>query len=359
MVFHRFAFALICAILCSLSMSPTFAQESAFQAVSVGEGPVLYFDRPEDSQGNPESDNGEKRINASYVLDPLLHKTPQRLWAGTGRLPDPIAFVSPGVLVVTQDDRSFLLSMKDAKTTDLLATKHSTEVVSVEDGKVFFKEHLPSPYFPCSTLVVGPDNIARSKSCPGPRDRLYVLDYANSQPAKRLADVEIDSILHEDETSFWVITAGKDLKGRKLCRISKAGGIEEIIPFDDQWVTSLTEFEIAPKKKYFALAYAHERHDFWKERGVVVVNIDTKKIIFSQEKATASTLPFSGSPYLGIGWLDEKVLNFGVVEVVDVVSGKRSNLFDTMVKDLLLEPVPDGQDEAPVAKPPLEEPPEL
>ena len=254
----------------------------------------------------------------------------RRSGCGRGRPPPrgprPIALAGPGVVVMEHRGRNFLLTLRDGRTSPLLATRRPTEVVAVSSGKVYFREHLAGRWSHYRTttrpfdVTTGVKGATFAKGLPA-RDRLYVLDASKPQAARRLTDVPIDVILSEDDGHFWVIPAGK---GRQLCRISKAGGLEEIVPLDDRWVAALTQCTFSPDRQHLCLTFAHEQHDFHRERGLVVVDLEKKAIVLARRRVT-DLFPTWGNPaFLAVRWLNDDLLEFGFsnTEVVDVTSGE-------------------------------------
>src|SRR4029077_7268478 len=91
-----------------------------------------------------------------------------------------------------------------------------------------------------------------------PVDYIYSFNPSTKNPVL-LSDVPIERVLSVENDGMWVITAGT---GRKLCRISKTGNVDEVAAVDDHWVAPEIHYHVSPRRKYLALALLHDEHDF-------------------------------------------------------------------------------------------------
>lgn len=298
--------------------------DEEFNPVSVTDGALLFFFHPESAEGNPESGLND-RVDVLYVFDPGLHQKPCRIWQGTDPpFARPIALLDTGIVVFEQGDKSFLLDLKSGETTDLLPTKNQLEVISVEKGKVYFVDrqnrNAPFPYGGMK-LQTGKNDQTIVKEYFRPRDILYVLDRSKSDHAKKLVDLQVEAILFEDDKGFWVITSGVRGNDRKLCKISKTGDFEEVVPFPNEWMASLTRVKFSPNNKYLALSSAHEKHDFHNERELIVIDLEKKEVVYSKSKIQPNLPLFGGAPHILLAWSNDDLLYFGN-HALDIKTGK-------------------------------------
>src|SRR5213075_637557 len=98
----------------------------------------------------------------------------------------------------------------------------------------------------------------------------------------------IERVLGIEKDSFWVITAGAN---RKLCKISKTGRREEIVGMDEHWVAPEIHYSFSPGGKHLALSALHDQHDFHKERELVVIDLQRKRVVISKERIADSMFP--------------------------------------------------------------------
>ncbi len=315
-----FLFSIFCAILgCANNPSRI---DGVFNPVSVGKGPLLFFFVVESAEGKSSSDPNA-RVDVLYVFDPASSKEPQRIWQGAEPpLARPIARLCADFVVFEQGDTGFLLDMKSGGTTNLLATENAIEVVSVENGKVFFVEHQKKRQpLKGIKLETGKDDGMIVNEYVRPHNVLYVLDGSRSDRAEVLADVPVEEILFEDDLCFWVITTGTRGNDRKLCKIFKAGKVEEVVPFPNEWMASLTHVELSPNKRLLALGSADERNDYINEREMIVIDLEKKTIIFSKSKVIGLPAMFGGEPPFFLNWSDDDLLHYHVYSL-DIKTGQ-------------------------------------
>src|SRR5262249_103550 len=132
-------------------------------------------------------------------------------------------------------------------------------------------------------------------------DFLYLMTSSLKKPVQ-LVEVPVEKVLAVEKDATWVITAGLD---RKLFRISGAGGIDEIMKVDEQWVAALMRHRFSPARRYLALTFLHGEHDFHAERGLVVVDLRGKRIVHANKCIRFVDASDSAAPSLDIAWLDE------------------------------------------------------
>jgi hypothetical protein len=120
-----------------------------------------------------------------------------------------------------------------------------------------------------------------------PRDYLYSFE-PPAETRLLLSNVLIERVLGMEKDSIWVITAGAN---RKLCKISKTGTMEEIVGVDDHWVAPEIHYSFSRGGKYLALSALHDQHDFHKERELIVINLQSKRINPFKERVSGSMFP--------------------------------------------------------------------
>lgn len=293
----------------TFGVSNAMQTDDQFKPVSVGDGPLLFLYKVEDIKGKPGSDD-DLRVHQLCVLDPQIHRTPNLIWKSPNApLVRPVARLKDGAVVMSHGDRNFLLDVKTGTTSTLLASTPHTDVVAVNENQVYFVAHHDRKQLndssPDSKQTAPTDNGSKA---PRTRDILYVLDRSISDTAKRLSDVEIETILSEDVENFWIVTSPDSKGNRNVCKISKKGGTEQIVPFPTGWMASVALFHLSPNQSRFTLSSAHEDHDIHDEQQLIIVNIEERKIVYRKTGIKTSFPMFGGFPYIWAIWLDDNVV---------------------------------------------------
>ena len=270
-------------------------QELKIQPVSIDHGPLLFFVQYNTDQAS------------LYVADPTIEQQPQLLWRGGPPIPVPLNRLDPNNLLLDYQNRLFSVNLTQGKSEPVLSTNHQTELVTVENNKIYFLEKL-IPYTPRGyKLTTNNSNLTIVQSYYQPLDQLYILDRNKTKKPIRLTNLDIERILAVDDQYFWAVTAGEN---RTLCRIQRNGEIEEIIPFESHWISSDIDFKISPHMEYLALGLINNHHDFHDERDLIVIDLEQNIILSHEHIFVASFMVDGALARLHFDWLDENHLYY-------------------------------------------------
>ena len=125
---------------------------------------------------------------------------------------------------------------------------------------------------------------------------------------KLISPIAIEHLLKVTADGFFVITADKP---QKVARISPDGTLTEICPFDSRWVAEMTTHAFSPKGDDLALAILTAKQDFHEEHTLVVCDLKTNKVIFSDANVPLGPNMFSGrSNFLDLTWRTDEILQY-------------------------------------------------
>ena len=286
------------------------------------DGPLLFFVRPEDAEGRPYSIESS-RTEVLYVFSPANHDQPQPIWRGDVPVPELLARLNQRQVLLDYKQRLFVLHLDTGVVAPMLDGEDQTEIVEAKSGRVLFLHRsVPQTSFG-STLETNAGGATVIKEYYRPRDFIYAWDIATRSEPELLSESPIEKVLHVDEHSIWAITADDD---RKLCKIPKHGGGTDVVhSLDNHLVASETYCHFSPNQRYLALTYLNDQHDFHKERELIVIDLEAKRIVCSVEKVTPLFPTYALAPFLRVAWLDESRLSYGYDRpiVLDVSNGAR------------------------------------
>ncbi len=299
------------------------AVEEPYSPVEVSDHALLFFVRPESRAGNGHAQSGPGGIPVLYVFDPSSHVEPQEVWRGEHPWPRPITRLSRDVLVLEWVGKHLLLDMKRAKVRSLVGHGVGTEFIDLVGESVYFLNrtlHQDSSSLRLGKSTTGPEKTV-VKHYERPKDYLYQYEpnADGDARAELVADLAIEKLLHHDDECAVVVSAGDaERKGRKLCRITYAGEVEEIAAIDDHWVASWTNARLSPMGRFLAVTALHDEHDFHKERELVVVDLVENKVAYLEESIT-DLMPVPGiGASLFVHWHDESLLSYGFAGLIDL-----------------------------------------
>jgi len=217
--------------------------------------------------------------------------------------------LSESIIVFEEGGNGGLLDLSTGKETLLKNSSKEIEVISVEHGKVYFLEMQKPQGSSGYKLKKGDNDSTVIEDYFRPDNILRVLDPKNSPESAKLAELQIEQVLFEDDDRFIVVSAGQDGRNRNLCSVKKSGGAETICPFPDFWVASLTRIEFSPNRKRVAVTAAHEKNDFHESRELMVVDLHKKKVVSKASKLKPLPMIFcSVPPSLFLNWADNDLL---------------------------------------------------
>jgi hypothetical protein len=287
---------------------------------------------PENAQGESVRDSGPRK-EVLYVYDPTYHKGPQQLWLGDSSTPVPVARLKQNLIVMSYKDRNYLLQLDTGMVQPLLPTEDETIVIQAVEAKVLFLRRTVPRDRIGYRLKRGRGDAVVANEYGRAKDYFHLFVQSMNKPIQ-LAEAALEKVLDVERDALWAITANRN---RKLCKISTAGGIDEIMAVDDHWVVPLIRHRFSPGRKYLALTFLHDQCDFHNERGLVVVELESKRIAYVNKRISPiDPTDGGGAPSLDVGWLDETRLWYGFPDyvVVDAVGGKL--LEGTEAKKLVL-----------------------
>lgn len=329
------------AVLLAAAM-PSRGDDPKFNKIDLSDGPVLYF-------VHPEANKDDDREEVVYLFDPAKHESPRELWRGPNPPPRPIMLSydqpsagrpAPHLMILERRSRGMIVDLRRGAA-EALDEKHPTKVLSVEEKQVFFLQQSAPQGLMGYKLARDENGVIITESYARQRDYLC-MHVIGEGASKRLCDTVIERVLFTDTDGFWVITAGKD---RKIARISRKGELVELAAFDDHWVAPMTRYALSPKWKFLALSTLHDRHDFHKQRELMVVDVEQKKTILTLEKVKVYQHPFSStSASLWVDWLGDSRLSIGSdpQRVIDLPDGAE---LDRKALDRLLDEFEDQPEE--------------
>jgi len=295
---HNLLFLLVIILTCQGGI---LAEQLKIQPVSIGQGSLLFCVQYDRSM----LPNDHIML---YVADPTVDQPLQLLWRGGRPPPAPLKRLDLNNLLFDHQNRLFSVNLTQGKSEPVLATEHQTELITVEDNKIYFLETMKPSTHSEYKLTTNKNGLTVVKSYYQPRDHLYILDRNKTNKPIRLTNLDIERILAVDDQYIWAVTAGEN---RTLCRIQRNGEVEEIIPFESHWITSDIYFKISPHKEYLALSLINNHYDFHDERDLIVIDLE-QNIIKSHKQHIIVGSFFVGSTLarLHFDWIDENHLYY-------------------------------------------------
>lgn len=272
-----------------------------FNPTPVSNGPVLVFMQP-------KRNSNELAI---YLFDPATHKEPQVIWQDHYHPnPRPLKRLSAREILIEFQDQLRLVDLPTGVVTPLLEGTAQNNLVATEGKTIyFFKRLLPKTRKDIGiSLTSGKDGKTVVKKYFQPRDVLFRYQVNPDGGASKVSPIAIEHLLEVTADGFFVITADKP---QKVARMGRDGTLTEICPYDSRWVAKMTTHAFSPKGDYLALAVLTLEQDFHEERTLIVCDLKTNKVIFSDSNVPLGPNMFSGrSNFLDLTWRTDEILQY-------------------------------------------------
>ncbi len=291
-------------------------------ACEPGEGPMLVFVRPENSDGRPLVGSRDDRSENVYVWSAGDPEPPHRVIHCNVPLPHFLHRLSRHEVLIRYDYRLQLLDLKAGKMTQLLKTKDQSDLVRADGNTLFLLQHTV-PQESYGYRLETRDGKTVLDGWHRPKDRLLAYFAGEVPKTVELAEPLIEAILHHDAAGFWVVTA--ETKPR-LLHLSPQGKITDELPWHADWAVCEAKFLMSPDARHIAFSILRTDQDFHSCRDLVVMSREKKTIIktVSDIDMRSSSLMFgSATQSLQLAWLDRSHLQFRLMlgfegEVLDV-----------------------------------------
>ncbi|WP_395753075.1 hypothetical protein [Prosthecobacter sp.] len=291
-------------------------------ACEPGEGPLLVFVRPENSDGRPLVGSRDDRSENVYLWSAGDSEPPKRVIHCNVPLPRFLHRISRHEVLIRYEDRLQLLDLKAGKMTPLLKTKDQSDLVRADGDTLYLLQHTV-PRESYGYRLETRDGKTVLDEWYRPKDRLFAYFAGEVPKTAELAEPLIEAILQQDAAGFWVVTA--ETKPR-LLHLSPQGKITEELPWQADWAVCEAKFLLSPDSRHIAFSILRTDQDFHSCRDLVVMSREKKTVIKTVsdiDLRSSSLMLGSATPSLQLAWLDRSHLQFQLMlgfqgEVLDV-----------------------------------------
>ncbi|MCX6852685.1 MAG: hypothetical protein NTY98_27665 [Verrucomicrobia bacterium] len=277
-------------------------------ASEAGEGPLLFFVRPENSHGKPLADDEGDRRESVYVWSAGDPGPPQRVMRCDVPLPNFLHRISQQGVLIRYHDRLQLLDLKAGKMERLLKTDDQSDLVRA-DGTTLYVLQQTVPRESSGYRLKTQDGKTVLDEWHRPKDRLCAYFAGDVPKTVELAEPLIEAVLQHDAEGFWVVTAETP---PRLLHVSTQGVITDALPWQADWAVCEAKFSLSPDARHMALSILRTDQDFHERRDLVVMSREKKAILQTVRDIDLRNSLLSGStPSLQLAWLDRSTLRFG------------------------------------------------
>ena len=274
-----------------------------------GNGPLLFFVRPENSNGKPSGGDQSERRESVYVWSASDPGPPQRVMRCNVPLPDFLHRISRQVVLIRYDYRLQLFDLKAGKMERLLKSEDQGDFVRADGNTVYVLQHtIPRESYGYRLKTM--DGKTVLDEWYRARDRLCAFTAGDVPKILELAGFLIEAILQHDAEGFWVVTAETQ---PRLLHLSPQGEITDALPWQADWVACEAKFSLSPDARHMALSILRTDQDFHRSRDLVVMSREKKAIIKTVRDINLTNSSFtlsSSTPSLQLAWLDHNTLRF-------------------------------------------------
>lgn len=274
-----------------------------------GNGPLLFFVRPESNDGKPSGGDSDERRESVYVWSAGDPGPPQRVMRCNVPQPDFLHRISRRVVLIRYDYKLQLFDLKAGKMERLLKSEDQGDFVRADGNTVYVLQHTV-PRESYGYRLKTQDGKTVLDEWYRPRDRLCAFTAGDAQKIVELAGFLIEAILQHDAEGFWVVTAETQ---PRLLRLSPQGEITDELPWQVEWAACEAKFSLSPDARHIALSILRTDQDFHRSRDLVVMSREKKAIVKTVRDinlTTSSLLLGSSTPSLQLEWLDRSTLRF-------------------------------------------------